>query len=208
MAESPAPTPAQPVRSIGSSQPGANAIEDQPLDIESKKGRFGWCTLDKSHIPYVFRSNRENKFTSVRIVERQLINRFLSVLPPEINSCYRIPTSYVTEAEWRLLNEINLKHNDCPFGKDPFTVRDILVSLSDATEIYQFLNFCSEKLALKQPISGGRCGFFCVNGESVIPYVAIGDTKLLPLFYFEGETEDLEPRATTVQGWDLVKSFP
>ena len=55
------------------------------------------------------------------MVERKLLNKFLSVLPSEVNSCHCIRSYYITDAESKLLNEINLKHADCHFGKEAFT---------------------------------------------------------------------------------------
>ncbi len=57
----------------------------------------------------VRRGSTNDKFTSVRMVERKFLSRFLSVLPPEVNSCHCIRSYYITDAESRLLNEINLK---------------------------------------------------------------------------------------------------
>lgn len=212
MAETPAQVPAAlhqvPFRGPPGITPRApNAPRDEPIDLESKRGRFGWDTLELNHFPYLFRRDRE-KFISVRIFERKLINRFLDVLPPETNTCHRVPSFFVTESEWRLLNHVNMEHCDCHFGKDPFSVKDLLVSLNDAIEIYHFLDFCFKKLQLKRSESGDRCGFVCYNGESFIPFVIIDGTKLLPVFYFEGETEELEPLSKTVEGWDLVTLYP
>ncbi len=43
------------------------------------------------------------------MVERKFLSRFLSVLPPEVNSCQCIRSYYITEAEGKLLNEINVR---------------------------------------------------------------------------------------------------
>ena len=53
------------------------------LDEESKKGRFGWFDIEKTFLPFIFRYGTE-KYTSVRMVERRLLNRYLQVLPPEV----------------------------------------------------------------------------------------------------------------------------
>jgi len=55
------------------------SVVDKPVDEESKKGRFGWFDIEKVYLPFIFRYTTE-KYTSVRMVERKLLNRFLQVL--------------------------------------------------------------------------------------------------------------------------------
>jgi len=183
----------------------AAAVDDKRLDDESRRGRFGWCEFEKNHIPYIFRTGGE-KFTSVRMVERKLLNKFLTALPHELynNSCYCIRSYYITDIESKLLNEINLKHTDCHFGKEPFTSKDLVVRLSDGKEFYRFLDLCYKKLVLKKSNATDRCGFFRINGESVVPYTMKDTVKYVPLFYFEGETDHLELESDKVDGWDLA----
>ena len=57
---------------------------------------------------------------------------------------------YITDIESKLLNEINLKHTDCHFGKEAFTSKDMVVRLSDSKEFYRFLDLCYKKLVLKK----------------------------------------------------------
>ena len=112
---------------------------EKALDEESKKGRFGWAEFEKNLIPYIFRNSGEKpeKYTSVRMVERKLLNKFLSVLPTEVNSCHCIRSYYITDAEAKLLNEVNIKHSDLAFGKEPFTSKDLVVRMADAKEFYR-----------------------------------------------------------------------
>jgi len=176
---------------------------EKPVDEESKKGRFGWFDIEKIFLPFIFRFTTE-KYTSVRMVERRLLNRYLQVLPPEVNSCTCIRSYYITDAESKLLNEINLKHTDCAFGKEAFTSKDLVVRLTDAKEFYKFLDLCHKKLVLKKSNASDRCGFFRINGESVVPYTLKEGTKYVPLFYFEGETDNLQLKSESVEGWDLA----
>lgn len=112
---------------------------EKSIDDESKKGRFGWIEFEKSAIPYIFRISGEKteKYTSVRMVERKLLNKFLSVLPTEVNSCHCIRSYYITDTEAKLLNEINIKHADLHFGKEAFTTKDLVVRMADAKEFYR-----------------------------------------------------------------------
>jgi len=181
----------------------AKPADDKPVDEESKKGRFGWFDIEKQYLPYIFRYTTE-KFTSVRMVERKLLNRYLQVLPQEVNSCTSIRSYYLTDNESKLLNEINIKHTDCTFGKEAFTSKDLVVRLKDAKEFYKFLDLCHKKLVLKKSNASDRCGFFRINGESVVPYTVKNGTKYVPLFYFEGETDHLKLKSEEVEGWDLA----
>jgi len=185
---------------------GGKAAEpqhDKPVDEESKKGKFGWFDIEKVFLPFIFRYTTE-KYTSVRMVERRLLNRYLQVLPPEVNSCTCIRSYYITDAESKLLNEINLKHTDCTFGKEAFTSKDLVVRLKDAREFHKFLDLCHKKLVLKKSNASDRCGFFRINGESVVPYTVKEGVKYVPLFYFEGETDHLKLKSESVEGWDLA----
>lgn len=184
-------------------QENGAVAEEKRIDDESRKGRFGWCEFEKNFIPYIFR-NKGEKYTSVRMVERKLLSKFLTVLPTEVNTCHCIRSYYITDAECKLLNEINLKHADCHFGKEAFTSKDLVVRLSDAKEFYHFLDLCYKKLVLKRSNSSDRCGFFRINGESVVPYTVTDGNKFVPLFYFEGETDHLKLKSETVDGWDLA----
>jgi len=201
-AGSPAAAGAAPtITSNGTNKPIVD--NDKPVDEESKKGRFGWFDIEKTYLPYIFRYTRE-MFTSVRMVERKLLNRYLQVLPQEVNSCTSIRSYYLTDNESKLLNEINLKHTDCTFGKEAFTSKDLVVRLKDAKEFYKFLDLCHKKLVLKKSNASDRCGFFRINGESVVPYTVKNGTKYVPLFYFEGETDHLKLKSEEVEGWDLA----
>merc|ERR1711963_678997 len=68
----------------------------------------------------------------------------------------------------------------------------------------KFLDLCHKKLVLKKSNASDRCGFFRINGESVVPYTVKEGTKYVPLFYFEGETEHLKLKSEVVDGWDLA----
>jgi len=193
-----AETPGKPAAEMN-----GKAGSDKPIDEESKKGRFGWFDIEKVFLPLIFRYGTD-KYTSVRMVERKLLNRFLQVLPAEVNNCTCIRSYYITDSESKLLNEINLKHTDCSFGKEAFTSKDLVVRLKDAKEFHKFLDLCHKKLVLKKSNASDRCGFFRINGESVVPYTVKEGTKYVPLFYFEGETEHLKLKSEVVDGWDLA----
>ncbi|CAH1985352.1 unnamed protein product [Acanthoscelides obtectus] len=172
------------------------------IDEESVKGRFGWTLMGKMHIPYIIRSGES--YCSVRMVEMKVLNKLLNYLHQDLYNCTNIRSYYITESEAKLLNEINFKHCDYQFGREQFTPRDLIVRLSDANEFYQFLGHCYAKLMNTSDADNlDRCGFIRINRESVVPYTVYNDQKYVPLFYFEGETDNLKQRADKLEGWDL-----
>ncbi|XP_076750570.1 uncharacterized protein LOC143423258 isoform X2 [Xylocopa sonorina] len=178
-----------------------------PPDDESQRGRFGWTSFDDCHIPYIFRSGE--KYCAVRILESKLLNKYLSYLHSDIYSCTCIRSYYITEAESKLFTEINTKHCENQFGREQFTCKDLVVRLSDAKEFYTFLDVCYTKLTAgtNPNVSSGhkadKCGFIRINKESVVPYTVKDGLQYVPLFYFEGETENLKLKAEKLEGWDL-----
>lgn len=182
-------------------QNASGAVAEPASDEESARGKFGWVQLGKTYIPYIFR--RGEKYCAVRMVEMKLLNKYLNYLHQDIYSCTCIRSYYITEVESKLLNEINVRHCDFQFGRDTFTTRDLIVRLSDANEFYNFLDVCYSKLIQGTCNPKDRCGFIRINKESVVPYTVKNDQKYVPLFYFEGETDNLKLKADKLEGWDL-----
>ncbi|XP_026289035.1 uncharacterized protein LOC113214011 isoform X2 [Frankliniella occidentalis] len=180
-----------------------NSSEKPPCDADSVKMHFGWVTLGKSHIPYILRYGSE-KYCAVRMVEMKLLSKYLTYLHADIYSCTCIRSYYITEAEARLLNDINVRHCDYQFGRDPFTTKDLVVRLQDADEFYTFLDVCYNKLLPQNNTNSNKCGFIRIDGESVVPYILRNGTKYVPVFYFEGDTCSLIQKSETLEGWDLA----
>ncbi|XP_049826660.1 uncharacterized protein LOC109609470 isoform X2 [Aethina tumida] len=188
-------------KNVNNTSPAAG--EPRPVDEESIKGRFGWSQVGKEHIPYIFRSGEH--YCAVRMVEMKVLNTLLNYLHQDLYNCTNIRSYYITEAEARLFNEINYKHSDYQFGREQFTTRDLIVRYADANEFYQFLGHCYNKLiSAVDADSMQRCGFIRINRESVVPYTVYNGQKYVPLFYFEGETDNLKQRADKLEGWDLA----
>lgn len=175
--------------------------EKKPCDDESQRGHFGWATFGKIHIPYILRQGE--KYCAVRMVENKLLNKYLSHLHQDIYSCTCVRSYYITEAESRLFNEINHKHCDSQFGREMFTLKDLVVRLSDANKFFQFLDVCYKKLLMGSSGPSDKCGFIRINKESVVPYTVRDGQQFVPLFYFEGETDNLKLKADYLSGWDL-----
>ncbi|XP_069695820.1 uncharacterized protein [Periplaneta americana] len=181
---------------------GADPDKKPPCDEDSVRGRFGWVTLGKCHIPFIFRYGE--KYCAVRMVEMKLLNKYLNYLHSDIYSCTCIRSYYITDPEARLLNEVNVRHCESQFGREPFTSKDLVVRLQDAGEFYNFLDVCYNKLLLSSSNPKDKCGFIRINGESVVPYTVRDGFKYVPLFYFEGETDNLKLKAEKLEGWDLA----
>jgi hypothetical protein len=104
----------------------STASEEKLEDFESRKGIFGYVTIGSGSIlPYILR--RGEKYTSVRMAERKILNKLLTNLPSDVNTCYSIKSFYMHESEYKLLNDINVKHNDCFYGKEAFSPKDLVV---------------------------------------------------------------------------------
>jgi hypothetical protein len=178
------------------------ADESKPADDESLKGHFGWESFNsgKIHIPYIIRQSE--KYCAVRIVEQKLLNKYLNVLHQDLYNCTSIRSYYITDVEARLLDEINFRHCDQYYGKEKFSMKDLIVRLSDAQKFQQFLDVCYKKLT-NYSTPNDKCGFIRINNESVVPYTVRDGQKMVPLFYFEGETENLKLKADSLSGWDL-----
>lgn len=172
------------------------------MDEESFRGRFGWFTLGKNHIPFILRTSE--RYVSVRMLELKVLQKYLTFLHQDVYNCTSIRSFYITDLEARVLNEINIRHCDYQFGKEQYTVRDLIVRLTDSVEFYNFLEVCYNKLVNGSNNPIGRCGFIRINKESVVPYTVYNLEKYVPLFYFEGETENLKTKADQLEGWDLA----
>ncbi|KAJ1532298.1 hypothetical protein ONE63_000907 [Megalurothrips usitatus] len=192
--------PPQTPVTTGSTQ---NSTEKPPCDADSVKMHFGWVTLGREHIPYILRYGNE-KYCAVRMVEMKLLSKYLTYLHADIYSCTCIRSYYITDAEARLLNDINVRHCDYQFGREQFTTKDLVVRLQDADEFYTFLDVCYNKLLPQNNSHSNKCGFIRIDGESVVPYILRNGTKYVPVFYFEGEISSLFQKSETLEGWSLA----
>jgi hypothetical protein len=177
-------------------------------DVESIKGIFSWKLIAGYQIPSIIRviNGEQLKFVSVRMAETQLLSNYLHYLHADIYTCTSVRSHFITDSEAKLLNEINQKHVDCIYGKESFFAgKDYIVRLEDVHEFYSFIEVCYKKLLCN--IAPGRrekCGFIRINSESVVPYCIKDGQKYVPLFYFEGETENLKHRAVKLENWNLA----
>jgi len=112
---------------------------------------------------------------------------------------------FITNSEAKLLNDINYNHTDCVYGKEMFFAgKDSIARLEDVHAFYTFMEICYKKLLCNiTPDHNEICGFIRINSESVVPYCIKDSHKYVPLFYFEGETENLINQSIKLENWDL-----
>lgn len=171
-------------------------------------GRYGWKLIAGYQVPYITRliNGEHLKFVSVRMAETQLLSNYLHYLHADIYTCTSVRSHFITDSEAKLLNDINQKYSDSIYGKEMFYAgKDYIVRLEDVNEFYTFIEVCYKKLLCN--ITPGRrekCGFIRINSESVVPYCIKDNHKYVPLFYFEGETENLKHRAVKLENWNLA----
>jgi len=184
-----------PASLLSSLKDHSNEGKDEP----SLKGRFGWCEVAGVYLPVIYRSCNES-FFSIRMVEKILLNKLLLTLPVEVYTCSIMYSFRVTEAEFKLLSEINALHCDYKFGRERFNAEDLLVKKDDMIEFYKFLDLCHRKMIMKKSTEKDRCGFIRIGGTSDVPYTQVEGVKFLPSFYFEGELD--HSKCVSLSGWD------
>ncbi|KAL1453887.1 hypothetical protein WDU94_010190 [Cyamophila willieti] len=183
--------------------PSTAQAEPEAVDEPSTKGKFSWTVVGVSSVPVILR--RDGKYISVRIMEMKVLSTHLNFLHPDIYLQARVPSYEMTEAECRLLNEINLRHCESKFGRDSFSSKDLVVKLKDAIDFFMFLDVCYHKLQNGASTFGNdKCGFIRINKDSVIPYTVKDGERYVPIFYFEGETDKLKTKSVELTGWELA----
>ena len=78
----------------------------------------------------------------VQVIERSVFGELLGEIPKECVECVKLDAVNLTEAEAKLLNEINLKHTSGCFGKDIFSIRDKMFQRDDFEKFVKYLIFC------------------------------------------------------------------
>jgi len=140
------------------------------------------------------------------MMEVQLLSEYLQILHENIHSCTSVRSYFITDNEAALLNEINNFHCDFAFGNAVFFARkDHIVLLEDVQEFYTFLDVCY-KVLLYNDNTGRKkkCGYIFINFDSFLPYGIKDDKKYIPLFCFEGETENLQQLSVKLENWNLA----
>ncbi|XP_059170979.1 uncharacterized protein LOC131952374 isoform X2 [Physella acuta] len=180
-----------------SSAKDSDLPDEDPIDSESIKGIFGWETVDDTSIPYILR--KKKKFVSVRIVERKLLSKYPNTFPDELGKKDPLVSYFITDAEAKLLNEINTAHCDYEYGHNPFTVKDLIVDLEEFEEFFKIVKktfpadvlakiggevTTSHRTSPTKPELSQYCGWMQIN-NTVSPYILRTEgskqVKLVPL---------------------------
>ncbi|CAI6352583.1 unnamed protein product [Macrosiphum euphorbiae] len=141
------------------------------------------------------------------MAEIRLLSKYLYYLHQDIHTCASVRSNFITEAEANLLNFINQKHAKCLYGKELFFAgKDYIVHLRDVLEFNTFLEVCCAKLMYNiTPGGKEKCGFIRINNfEPAVPYCVKDYQKYVPLFCFEGLTENQKQRAIKLENWNLA----
>lgn len=142
------------------------------------------------------------------MAETHFLSNYLHFLDADIYiSCTSVISHIITEHEAKLLNDINSNHSEQIYSKEPFiSGKDCIVRLEDVLEFYSFIEMCCKRLKSPTFTPGlkEKCGFIRINSESVVPYCTKDNQKYVPLFYFEGETDNLKHRAIKLENWNLA----
>jgi hypothetical protein len=160
-----------------------DTVSESQIDFSSVKGIFGWTSIDGVDVPYIFR--KDKMFVSVRIVEQKLLNKYPNSYPDDLGKHQPLTSFFITPHECKLLNEINQVHCGGEFGTKLFSIKDLIVLLSDFVEFYNLVkktfpeNARCEEDAHKS-LMGAECGWLQVN-NTVSPYVKRKTDKFVPL---------------------------
>ncbi|CAH1737582.1 unnamed protein product [Aphis gossypii] len=183
----------------------------ETIDVESIIGSFNKISIEGSPISYITRkiNGEELKFVSVLMAETLLLGRYLRYFNPDIFChCISVKGYYITDAEAKVLNYINVQCSSTMNGNHEFIAgKDCIVRLEDVQEFHTFLNVCYNKMESNindQEIQFEK-QFGYIRFESyVIPYFTKEGEKYLPLLFFEKTTDDLLLGAMELKNWDLA----
>ncbi|VVC26381.1 Hypothetical protein CINCED_3A024864 [Cinara cedri] len=187
-----------------------NTMKSYKLSVEV--GKFGWNPIsDHESIPFIMRNvNQHEYFVPTRMVN---ITKYLKTLHLDIfYKCLSIDSFFISNYEANLLTVINSEHCDNVYGSESFyTNKDFIVRLEDVVELYAFLECCTKKLkksTSKIQSNKEKFGFIHIylNSKinSYVPFVKKDGHKCVPLFFFEGQIENLKDHIFELEGWDLT----
>lgn len=163
--------------------------------------------INKIDVPFILRiiDNKDEKFIPLRIAAKKLFESKLKRLHSDIQSYITLKCYVITKIEEKLLNDINQNHSKNIYGQELFVAsKDYIVSLEDVKECCDFINVCFKKLQCRKLERRNPCGFIRINYETFVPYIIYDEKKYVPLFYFEGKTENLRHSAVKLENWGLA----
>ncbi|CAF0857218.1 unnamed protein product [Rotaria sordida] len=127
------------------------------IDISSIKGRFAWekIALGDTYMPVIFRGT--TKYFCVKMLRKLLADYPEDIIRRSAYYQYRKPIAlYVaTSNELELLNRINSQHSHWTYSRQPFTVADELVRVSDFLPFYEYLRISFKPTSIPSTTSTG-----------------------------------------------------
>lgn len=157
---------------------------------------FGWESIpgEKDPIPYIVRDSES--YVAWIIYENKILKRFTPILSKMVLACITADLKLMSEAEAAMFNEINLKHCDGNLaGHDfRFVSEAPMLSLEDVKKSLKFFLTCLNVVCLTK-INNDLFGFLKISGENEVAFVWNNNTHLVPLFYFEGQSEYLDSKS-------------
>ncbi|XP_037727821.1 uncharacterized protein LOC119558376 [Drosophila subpulchrella] len=181
----------------------ASSGHKQTITREYLPGTFGWAQYGSQYVPYIYRQSE--KYVAIRMLySHTTFVRSRNFMHPDIfSACDHMARLPITDFEVDLLNEINRDHCNGKFGSSFFDLSDTVIPISDAYEFYQFIGFCFNKLTRGSKFYSRRCSFISINKQCFVPYIVRNDQKLVPDFFFAGDTDILRTHEEPITGWDL-----
>ena len=168
----------------GSRAPSGPGGGDRVVDVASRKGHFGWTTVDGVNLPYLLRD--ETQYVSVKIVEMKLLSKYPNEYPDELRERAPLMSQFATEVEVQLLNEINRDHCQYEYGRQLFGKQELLVRLSDLKAFYEIVKKHFPKASSGAQLNSGDSssevdgGWLQIN-NTVVPYITRASVRLLPV---------------------------
>lgn len=153
---------------------------------------FGWTLIGCHDIPFIVRDSEI--YCALRMIEKTALASYEKKNPIVESFKANVETYDPTDIQCNLLNEINDQHCDSAFGQAPFTYKDKLLRLSDASKYFTFLEVCrsvNEK-GVQVSTVGHQFGFTLINKKAYVPYAVINGRKFIPLIYLHCDGEILE----------------
>lgn len=183
-------------------------IHCDAIDYRSILGQFGWKTVIDFPVFYIYRNNEH--FCAKRMF-KIIIAKHFPMVTNEIMQCITIQAYNITNAELKLLNEINNFHSNGLFGTT-FKKDEQICKINDLEQMVNYLYFILDRL--REPLKPLdldillKCGFLRIVPTShTVPFVRIDKEIYMPLIYLELDDivmKNIKPNTKTISGWDLA----
>ncbi|KAL5244047.1 hypothetical protein ACI65C_011457 [Semiaphis heraclei] len=160
-------------------------------------------TINQQQIPEC--SKDADSIKASRVAEYQLLRMYLKCLHADIFKCTSVKWYFITIPEANLLNEINVKQVDFMYGKESFVAgQDIIVRLEDVIGFLMFVKTSYNLMSKQNDGNEKKSGFIEIGSGSIVPYCINNNQMYVPIFFFEGDVENLLQQSILISGWELA----